>query len=87
MKSADVKDKTYIKKEMNDECPYTKVGDCVRILKDNKVFKSYTTNWSEEDFVTKKVKNIVLLTYIINDLSGEEIGGTFFEKELKKRCY
>ena len=55
MKSADVKDKTYIKKEIKDECHYTKVGDCVRILKDKKVFKSYTTNWSEEAFVTKKV--------------------------------
>ena len=24
---------------------------------------------------------------MINDLSGEEIGGMFSEKELKKRCY
>ena len=86
MKSAYVKDKTYIKKEVNDECPYTKVCDCVRMLKDKKVFKGYTTNWSEEAFVTKKVKNIVLWTYVINDLSDEEIGGRFFEKELKKRC-
>lgn len=80
MKSADVKDKTYIKKEIKDECHYTKVGDCVRILKDKKVFKSYTTNQSEEAFVTKKVKNIVLLTYVINDLSGKKIDGTFYEK-------
>ena len=86
MKSAYVKDKTYIKKEVNDECPYTKVCDCVRMLKDKKVFKGYTTNWSEEAFVTKKVKNIVLWTYVINDLSDEEIGGRFFKKELKKRC-
>ena len=54
MKSTDVKDKTYIKKEINDECPCTKVGDCVKILKDKKVFKGYTTNWSEEAFMTKK---------------------------------
>ena len=54
MKSTDVKDKTFIKKEINDECPYTKVGDCVKILKDKKVFKGYTTNWSEEAFMTKK---------------------------------
>ena len=43
-----------------------------------------TTNWSEEVFVIKKVKNTVLWTYFINDLNGEEIMGTFYEKELQK---
>ena len=37
-------------------------------------------NWSEEVFVIKKVKNTVPLTYVINDLNGEEIIGTFYEK-------
>ena len=32
----------------------------------------------------KKVKNTVPWTYFINDLSGEEIIGTFYEKELQK---
>ena len=32
----------------------------------------------------KKVKNTVLSTYVINDLKGEEIVGTFCEKELQK---
>ena len=32
----------------------------------------------------KKVKNIVPWTYFINDLNGEEIIGTFDEKELQK---
>ena len=32
----------------------------------------------------KKIKNTVPLTYVINDLNGEEITGTFFEKELQK---
>ena len=41
-------------------------------------------NWSEEVFVIKKVKNTVLRTYVINDLNGEEITGTFYEKELQK---
>ena len=31
-----------------------------------------------------KVKNIVPWTYVINDLNGEEIGGTFYEKELQQ---
>ena len=42
-------------------------------------------NWSEEVFVIKNVKNTVPWTYVINDLNGEEITGTFYEKELQKR--
>ena len=43
-----------------------------------------TPNWSEELFVTKKVKNIVPWTYAINDLNGDEIIGTFYEAEIQK---
>ena len=32
----------------------------------------------------KKVKNTVPWAYIINDLNGEEIIGTFYEKEPQK---
>ena len=46
--------------------------------------KGYPPNWSEEIFVIKKVKNTVPWTYVINDLNGEEITGTFYEKELQK---
>ena len=46
--------------------------------------KGYTTNWWEEVFVIKKAKNTVLLTFVINDLNGEEIVGTFYENELQK---
>ena len=31
-----------------------------------------------------KIKNTVPWTYVINDLNGEEIIGTFYEKELQK---
>ena len=41
-------------------------------------------NWSEEVFVIKKVKNTASWTYVINDLNGEEIIGTFYEKKLQK---
>ena len=41
-------------------------------------------NWSEEIFIIKKIKNTVLWTYVINDLNGEEIIGTFYENELQK---
>ena len=33
----------------------------------------------------KEVKNTVPWTYFINDLNCEEIIGTFYEKELKKK--
>ena len=87
MKPVDVKDNTYIdfKKEVNDKDPKFKVGDHVRISKYKNIFaKGYTPNWSEEVFVIKKVKNTVPWTYVINDLNGEEIIGTFYEKELQK---
>ena len=32
----------------------------------------------------KKVKNTVSTTYVINDLNGQEIVGTFYEEELPK---
>ena len=41
-------------------------------------------NWSEEIFIIKKIKNTVPWTYVINDLNGEEIIGTFYENELQK---
>ena len=87
MKPIDVKDNTYINtdKEINNKDPKFKVGDHVRISKYKNIFaKSYTPNWSEEEFVIKKVKNTVPWTYVINDLNGEEIIGTFYEKELQK---
>ena len=46
--------------------------------------KRYTSNLSEEDFLIKEIKNTVLLTYVINDLNGEETIGIFYEKELEK---
>ena len=41
-------------------------------------------NWIEQVFVIEKVKNTVPWTYVINDLNGEEIIGTFYEKQLQK---
>ena len=32
----------------------------------------------------KNIKNTVPWTYVVNDLNGEEIIGTFYEKELQK---
>ena len=41
-------------------------------------------NCSEEVFIISKIKNTVPWTYVVNDLNGEEIIGTFYEKELPK---
>ena len=72
-------------KEINDKNPKFKVVDNVRISKHKNVFaKGYTPNWSEEVFVIKKVKNALPWTYVMSDLNGEEIVGTFYENELEK---
>ena len=87
MKPIDVKDNTYINtsKKINNKDPKFKVGDRVRISKYKNIFaKGYIPNLSEEVFIIKKVKNIVPWTYVIDDLNGEEIIGTFYEKELQK---
>ena len=35
-------------------------------------------------FFVSKIKNAVPRTYVISDLNGEEITGSFYEKELQK---
>ena len=87
IKPVEVKDNTYIdfNKEVNDKESKFKVGDHVRISKNKNIFaKGYTPNWSEEVFVVSKIKNTVPWTYIINDLNGEEIIRTFYERGLQK---
>ena len=87
IKPINVKDNTYINtsKEINNKDPKFKVGDHVRISKYKNIFaKGYTPNWGEEVLVIKKVKNTVPWTYVITDLNGEEIIGTFCEEELLK---
>ena len=69
--------------DSNEKDPKFKVGDHVRISKYKNIFaKGYTPNWSEEVFVVIKIKNTVLWTYVISDLNGKKIAGSFYEKEL-----
>ena len=69
----------------NKKYPKFKGGDHVRNSKYKNIFaKGYAPNWSEEVFIVSKIKNTVPWTYVINDLSGEEITGSFYEKELQK---
>ena len=39
----------------------------------------------ENFFIIKKAKNTVPWTYVLNGFNGEEIIGTFHEKELQKK--
>ena len=65
--------------------PKFKVGDHVRISKyKNSFSEGYTQNWSEEVFVISKIKNTVPWKYVISDLNGEKITGSFYGKELQK---
>ena len=88
IKLVENKDNTYIDfpKEVNEKDPNFKVGDHVRISKYKNIFaKGYTPNCSEEVFVIKEVKNTVPWTYVISELNGKKVIGTFYEKELQKK--
>ena len=80
IKPADVKSYSYTEYNVgsNDNYPRFKVGNHEGISKYKNIFaKGYAPNWSEEVLVISKIKNAVPSTYIINDLNGEEIVGTF----------
>ena len=85
MKLIDVKSNSYIgsSKEIHNNGPKFKIGCNVRIskykskIKKKKFAKVYTSNWSEEIFVVKKVKNTFPWTFVINDHNGEEVIGMF----------
>ena len=86
MKPIDVTSNSYA--EYNGDSkksPKFKVGDRVRISKYKITFaKGYIQNWSEEVFIITKIKGTVPWVYVISDLNGEPIAGSFYEKELQK---
>ena len=86
IKPIDVKFSTYIvfAFKNNDKDPKFKVGYHVRISKYKNIFAKVCVPGQKKFFVIKKVKCTVTSTCIISDLNGEEIAGTFFEKELEK---
>ena len=84
MKPIDVTGDSYAEcnEDFNKKDPKFKVGDHVRISKYKSIFaKGYAPNWSEEVFFVSKIKNTVPWTYVVNDLNGEKITGSFYEKE------
>ena len=66
--------------------PKFSIGDKVRISKYKKRMfdKGYTPNWTEEVLIVDKVIPTKPVAYKIIDLLGEEIEGSFYEKELQK---
>ena len=87
MKPIDVTNDSYAEynENLSKKHPIFKVSNHVRISKYKNIFaKGYTPNWSEEIFVFSNIKNTVPWTYVINDLNGEKITGSFYEKELQK---
>ena len=68
-----------------EKIPNLKLVIVSEYQKCNNIFaEGYTKNWSEEVFAVKKNKNTVPWSYVISDLNGEPITGSFYEKELQK---
>ena len=87
MKPKDVKNdnkRVYID-EYNKKSARFNVGDRVRISKFKNIFaKGYTPNWSREIFIVDKINDTVPYTYNLKDLNGEEMTGSFYDRELQK---
>ena len=67
--------------DSNEKDPKFQVGDQVRISKYENIFgKGYTPNWSKEVLEISKIKNTVPWIYAVNDLNGENVVRTFYEK-------
>ena len=87
MKPVDVGDDSFAEynEESNEKDPKFKVGDHVRIAKyKNILLKVMLLIRVKRSLSLKKIKNTVPWTYVISDLNGEEIIGSFCEKELQK---
>ena len=84
MKPKDVKNnkRVYID-EHNEKYSRFKVGDKARISKFKNIFaKGNTPNWSKEILIVDKINDTVPYTYNLKDLNGEEIIGSFYDREL-----
>ena len=87
MKPIDVTNDSFAEQseESNKKDPKFKIGDHVRISKYKNIFaKGYAPNWSEEVFIVNEINNTVPWTYVISDMNGEDITGSFYEKELQR---
>ena len=87
MKPKDVKNdnnRVYIDEHNKNDSRFN-AGDRVRIFKFKNMFvKGYTPNSSREIFIVNKINDTVPYTYNFKDLNGEEIIGSFYDRELQK---
>ena len=85
MNPANVKSTMYIDFDKRNHKEDTKfeVDDDARVSKYNDIFANIS-NWSEELFVIKRIKNVIPWTYVTSDVNREEIFGRFYKKELQK---
>ena len=75
----------FIKKPKSMHKPKFKVGDQVRIIKWKKQFeKGHTNKWTREVFIIDSVHRDNVPYYILVDLDGESIKGSFTGSELQK---
>ena len=73
MKPINVKNDSFIEynEDSNEKDSKFRVGDHVRISKYKNIFaKGYATNWREEIFIVKKIKDTMPFTYVTSDLNG-----------------
>ena len=71
--------------EHNEKDSRFKVGDRVRISNFKNIFaEGYTPNRSKKIFIVNKINDTIPYTYTLKDLNGEEITGSFYDKELQK---
>ena len=87
MKPVDVGDDSFAEynEESNEKDPKFKVGDHVRISNcKNEFVKDIHLIGVKKSLLLKKIKNAVPWIYVISDVNGEEIVGSFSEKELQK---
>ena len=64
--------------------PRFKIGETVRISKSKGTFeRKFETGWTREIFRIKQVIPHAEIVYVVEDLNGTEITGTFYESELQ----
>ncbi|XP_072019684.1 uncharacterized protein [Amphiura filiformis] len=82
----EIKKRLYDEDDVNKSPTFKfKEGDRVRLSKVKMTFeKGYRPNWTEEIFVVSKCVKRNPPVYRIKDLDGEDLEGTFYEKELQK---
>lgn len=80
-------DNVYSKIKIAGRAKYN-TGDHVRISKMKQMFeKGYTPNWSTEIFTITKKQLTNPVSYLLEDVLGQPIAGSFYENELQKTQY